>query len=84
MTLTEDKRVNELLDRVDNYGFECEAGPLKNCKEWIELRDTFVSVTHTFHPTEFAGDWCECGENFRSNVHTRIPNTPANRRERPE
>lgn len=27
-----------LLDRIEAYGFECEAGPLKNCVEWIELK----------------------------------------------
>ena len=28
-----------LIDRIEsNYLFSCEAGPLKNCTEWQELR----------------------------------------------
>ena len=27
-----------LLNSIEFYGFECEAGPLQNCAEWIELR----------------------------------------------
>jgi len=27
-----------LLNSVEAYGFESEAGPLQNCAEWIELR----------------------------------------------
>jgi len=27
-----------LVKSITAYGFECEAGPLENCAEWIELR----------------------------------------------
>ena len=30
--------IEPLFERVESYGFECEAGPLKNCVEWIELK----------------------------------------------
>jgi hypothetical protein len=32
------RTVQSLFDRVEAYGFECEAGPLRNWAEWIELR----------------------------------------------
>lgn len=32
-TMTE----TELVERILDYCFECEAGPLKNCGEWKEL-----------------------------------------------
>lgn len=32
-------RAAELCERIESaYDFQCEAGPLKNCVEWIELR----------------------------------------------
>lgn len=30
--------LRELLAAIEAYHFECEAGPLKNCAEWIELK----------------------------------------------
>jgi hypothetical protein len=27
----------ELVQRIEAYGFECEAGPIANCAEWREL-----------------------------------------------
>jgi hypothetical protein len=27
-----------LVNSIAAYGFECEAGPLESCVEWIELR----------------------------------------------
>src|ERR1044071_57072 len=32
------KIAEPLLKAIEAYGFECEAGPLKNCTEWIELK----------------------------------------------
>lgn len=30
---------SQLIDRLENcYSFRCEAGPLKNCVEWQELK----------------------------------------------
>lgn len=28
-----------LLNKIESYGFECEAGPLKNCTDWTQLRE---------------------------------------------
>jgi hypothetical protein len=43
------RRVQSLFDRVEAYGFECEAGPLRNCAEWIELRRR-LNLPPTFPP----------------------------------
>lgn len=32
---------NAYADRLETYGFECEAGPLTNCNDWVELRRCF-------------------------------------------
>ncbi len=33
------QRAIALCGRLESdYQFECEAGPLKNCKEWIDLK----------------------------------------------
>lgn len=29
------------MRRIEAYGFECEAGSLTNCKDWIELKEQF-------------------------------------------
>jgi hypothetical protein len=29
------------MDRLDGYPFECEAGPLHLCDDWVELRRCF-------------------------------------------
>ena len=31
--------------RVEAYGFECEAGPLTNCKDWQELKVLFAPLS---------------------------------------
>lgn len=33
-----DKELRELIAAIEAYRFECEAGPLENCVEWIELK----------------------------------------------
>lgn len=33
-----------LLDKIENYGFEYEGGPLKNCVDWQELRRLTAKV----------------------------------------
>lgn len=30
--------LQKLLDAVEDYGFECQGGPLVNCAEYVELR----------------------------------------------
>lgn len=32
---------NAYADRLETYGFECEAGPLTNCNDWVEFRRCF-------------------------------------------
>ena len=36
-----------LVNSIAAYGFECEAGPLENCAEWIELRRRFETAVKT-------------------------------------
>jgi len=31
---------NLLTEKVEAYGFSCEAGPLESCKDWINLKET--------------------------------------------
>ena len=52
------------MDRLEGYPFECEAGPLTLCTDWVELRRCFehladwvqalpaVSYTHLTLPTK--------------------------------
>jgi hypothetical protein len=28
----------ELLDKIEGYAFECDAGQLPTCAEWVELK----------------------------------------------
>jgi hypothetical protein len=37
-TPVETKTLQELLDAIEEYGFECEGGPLFSCVEYVELR----------------------------------------------
>jgi hypothetical protein len=30
--------VAEAIERIEQYGFQCEAGPLEQCQDWIELK----------------------------------------------
>lgn len=32
-----------LLDKLESYGFECEAGPLTMCADWQKLRAALTS-----------------------------------------
>lgn len=32
------KSIAQLLDTIEGVGFECEGGPLKNLREWTELK----------------------------------------------
>jgi hypothetical protein len=34
--------IRVLINSVEAYGFECEAGTLQNCAEWIELRRRLI------------------------------------------
>jgi hypothetical protein len=35
-----------LCERLEQYGFRCEAGSLKNCIEWKELRKMLGAYLH--------------------------------------
>jgi hypothetical protein len=30
--------MEELLSKIENYGFQCESGPLFQCKDWMKLK----------------------------------------------
>lgn len=30
--------MQNLLDKIEKYGFQCDGGNLTNCKEWLELK----------------------------------------------
>lgn len=30
--------MNTLLEKIESYGFSCEAGPLANCADWVDLK----------------------------------------------
>jgi hypothetical protein len=32
------KPISTLIDEIEGYQFESEAGPLENCLDWIELK----------------------------------------------
>lgn len=32
------ERMKELIDKIEKYDFECKAGFLEECEEWIELK----------------------------------------------
>jgi len=32
--------MNQLIAKIESYGFECEAGPLSNCVDWQQLQAT--------------------------------------------
>ena len=31
------------FERIEEYGFECVAGPLKNCQDWMDLEKTLAN-----------------------------------------
>lgn len=33
--------MQELFDKIEAYGFECQGGPLSLCQEWINLKEMF-------------------------------------------
>jgi hypothetical protein len=37
--------MKNLMEKIETYGFECEAGALENCSEWIALKEA-VTVLH--------------------------------------
>jgi hypothetical protein len=36
--------MKELIDAVEKYGFECEAGPLNLCNDWLKLKEHLKST----------------------------------------
>ena len=49
----------DIIDRLENdYRFECEGGPLKNCVEWQELRRRVLA---SIPPVEAEGQQGEAG-----------------------
>jgi hypothetical protein len=31
--------MQKLMEEIEKYGFECEAGPLDNCIQWQKLKE---------------------------------------------
>lgn len=38
--MAERGKMRELATKIDAYDFECEGGPMKNCVEWIALKES--------------------------------------------
>lgn len=39
--------MKELIEKLENYyDFQCEAGDLKNCGDWIELKERVETLEH--------------------------------------
>lgn len=32
------EEIRELIDKIESYNFECEAGNLTKCSDWIQLK----------------------------------------------
>lgn len=37
--------MKELIEKIESYGFCCQAGDLQHCKEWRELTERIISMT---------------------------------------
>jgi hypothetical protein len=37
--------VDEAIERIEQYGFTCEAGPLEQCQDWHALKDLLKELT---------------------------------------
>lgn len=43
----------KLIERLEmHYQFECEAGPLKNCMEWVDLKAALETVADGLKKTK--------------------------------
>lgn len=34
--------MKDLIEKIEKYGFQCEAGPLSTCRDWIALKDAIT------------------------------------------
>lgn len=63
----------QILNRIEEYGFECEAGPLKNCVDWQKLRASLSEAPGepAIKPTQEAADafWTYWRRNGETHVH---------------
>ena len=62
------KKLIDLADKLDAYGFECEAGPLINCVDWQEFKKG--TIKHMHKNSGDGTDGCDyCGHDLRHYVH---------------
>ena len=50
--------ITALIDAVERYGFECEAGPLTNCVDWQKLRAAIAALKAEKPADGTAPPWC--------------------------
>lgn len=50
------ERMKELINKIEKYNFECEAGYLRGCQEWIDLKKEIgeLEVMEKLEPCENA------------------------------
>ena len=71
-----------IIDRIENYPFECEAGDLRNCRDWLLLKRTIAGMEEAladaleyFEQREYAdcvGDTLEFVPNKEMRLADRI------------
>jgi len=52
------QKTEQLLNRIEQYNFECEAGNLINCTDWQELKKELQPLL----PQAHVSDQLPCGE----------------------
>ena len=62
--------MEDLLNKIESYGFQCEAGPLTLCQDWMKLR---VHLLLAATPTEPRGAAEESAEARWISVDDRLP-----------
>lgn len=65
------ERVRELISRIEAVKFECEAGPLHMCRDWIDLK---ALIAPEVNPAFAADGVCSvCGAKPAIGVETLFP-----------
>lgn len=52
------QKLEQLLNRIEQYKFECEGGPLHLCTEWIELKKELQPLLQQTDVTCRVGSKC--------------------------
>ena len=58
--------MQKLMEEIEKYGFECEAGPLTMCQQWIDLKRACADEVVTKGVTK---DWHVCHECDGRGIH---------------